>query len=253
MKHTVRRLRAVRDLLGARRYLEIGVSKGATFHAVDFARQVAVDPRFRFDPDAHAAPNRVYHQVTSDTFFARLAGPEERFDLIFVDGLHTFEQTLRDLISALAVLAPGGALLIDDVLPNDVYSALRDQRQAVQARAAAGGAGKSWHGDVYKVVFALHDLFPMLDYRTFSDRGNPQTLVIRRPRPDFAPRFDDLEAISRLGYFDMRQPPNLAVLKLAPEAAVLDWLAAHAGTGPTGPGGAGGRAGPGEGERPAEP
>jgi hypothetical protein len=232
MKHTVRRLLAIRDMIGARRYLEIGVSRGATFHALDFERQVAVDPRFRFDPAEHAAPNRIYHETTSDSYFTRIAGPDERFDLIFIDGLHTFEQTLRDLVCALAALDDGGALLIDDVLPNDVYSALRDQKEAVQARAAAGGKGKSWHGDVYKVVFALHDFFPMLDYRTFKDGGNPQTLAIRRPRRDFSPRFDDLEAISRLGYFELRQPENLAAFNLAPEAEVLRWLAEHVGAAP---------------------
>src|SRR5437867_1023406 len=85
-------------------YLEIGVNRGETFRTVEAARKVGVDPNFLFDTAAEAVPRRVtFHPVSSDRYFA---GPHggDRFNVIFLDGLHTFEQTLRDLLNATAVL-----------------------------------------------------------------------------------------------------------------------------------------------------
>ena len=80
-----------------------------TFNAIQASRKVAVDPRFRFkvaEARSGDAPEAEFHEVPSDEYFGRIADPDERFHVIFLDGLHTLEQTLRDFTNALEFLAP---------------------------------------------------------------------------------------------------------------------------------------------------
>ena len=45
----------------------------------------------------------------------RLAAREERFDLAFIDGWHTFDHALVDFFFCDLMLAPGGMVMLDDV------------------------------------------------------------------------------------------------------------------------------------------
>ena len=118
--------------------------------------------------------------------------------------MHTFEQAYRDLCNAIVHSHPGTPILVDDTVPSDVYSTLRDPEQAFAFRAAAGpDGGAAWHGDTFKVVFALHDFHLALDYRTIVGSGNPQTLVWRSSAGRRRPLLDSLAKLSRLTYFDM--------------------------------------------------
>lgn len=118
------------------------------------------------------------HVLTSDDYFRDLA-PEVRFDVAFIDGLHTYEQTYTDVCNALRH-CPDGAVLVDDVVPSDEVSAMRDQDESYARRAALGLAGVPWHGDVFRVVLCLNDHHPELDFVTLTDGGNPQLLLWRR-------------------------------------------------------------------------
>jgi hypothetical protein len=198
--HSVRRINRLFEALGGQRYLEIGVRSGETFLGVAAAEKVAVDPVFKFTPEP--LPGVTYHQITSDLYFSEHA--RGAFDVIFIDGLHTFEQTFRDFCSSLAHAKPGTVWVIDDTLPSDVFSAVKVQRQAIRFRRLAGGRGANWHGDVYKVVFAIADFFPSFSYATIEGGGNPQTLVWQGARTPFRPALDSLEAISRLDYFALQ-------------------------------------------------
>jgi hypothetical protein len=226
---SLRRLSRARHLLQARRYLEIGVSRGGTFLPFEIAHKDAVDPRFRFDTAPHAKEGVRFFPITSDSFFARWQRqPEaERYDIIFLDGLHTYEQTLRDLCSALSLVRERFLIIIDDTVPSDIFSAERDPVVSRTLRDAAGATGNQWHGDVFKVVFFLHDFFPLLSYATIEDRGNPQTLIWPGARPDFAPMFNSTEAISRLTYADLLQ--KRSVLKVMDEDAAFGLAAAALG------------------------
>jgi len=97
---TAGRLNRLADAVGARSYLEIGVETGVTFDRVRVAERTAVDPIFLFDITQHASEDTIFAQTTSDEFFAGLPAAKQ-YDLIFVDGLHTFEQTYRDLCNCL--------------------------------------------------------------------------------------------------------------------------------------------------------
>jgi hypothetical protein len=99
--------------------------------------------------------------------------------------------------------------LIDDTLPNDVYSSLPHSSRALKHREYAGGTSKAWHGDAFKTVFAIHDFYPGLNYRTIIDSGNPQTLVWRSNSGWRTPLFNCMEKISRLTYFDLLDNRNI--------------------------------------------
>jgi hypothetical protein len=140
------------------------------------------------------------------------------YDLIFIDGLHTFEQVTRDFTNALMRSHRRSVFLIDDTLPNDVFSAERTAERAFEHRKASGDENTSWHGDVFKFVFFIHDFWPSLNFRTYYGSGNPQTLVWRGNDVSRVPILNDMERISRLTYFDLQE--NLKVLALAPEEEV---------------------------------
>ena len=200
--HSARRINFLAQQNSAKNYLEIGTAAGKTFFDVNIQKKVAVDTNFRFDWKKQESDNCFFYETTSDNFFADLS-QDCIFDIIFVDGLHTFEQTLRDFINSIGYSSKRTVWLIDDTFPKDVYSAWPNQKEAVSFRKQAGGKGGAWHGDVYKVVLAIHDFFPLFSYCTIQGVGNPQTIVWYQQRQDFQPRFNSLEAISRMDYFSL--------------------------------------------------
>jgi hypothetical protein len=215
---SVRRIHAIRALTGAARYLEVGVYGGGTFLHVQLPSKDAVDPAFQFDTKGFASEQVRFFQMPSDEFFAsRHAKPQ--YDVIFLDGLHTFEQTFRDFLATLPLSHDRTVWLIDDTLPSDAYSALPDQAHSYRERQKAGIPGNPWHGDVYKVICAIHDFCPNLDFATIVDHGNPQTLVWRQPREAFKPVFRNLEDISRLSYFDIEK--NESAMRFSTEEQAM--------------------------------
>jgi hypothetical protein len=75
---------------------------------------------------------------------------------------------------------------------------------------------------VFKTLFAIHDFFPTFDFRTVVDDGNEQTIIARSPRAGFEPRWNDLEAISRLSYLDFQATRSL--LNEVSSEEMFDWL-----------------------------
>lgn len=202
--HSSRRINALANGLGSQTYLEVGVAAGDTFRDVTIPTKWAVDPRFRFDYASIETEDVRFFNVPSDDFFTstHVAKP---FDIVFLDGLHTFEQTFRDFCSTLLITHERSIIILDDTIPSDVYSSLPDIKLAIQSRERAGLKGRAWHGDVFKMIFAVHDFFPTLSYATVNTGGNPQTIVWRECRLDFKPLFNSLETISRLNFFDLHE------------------------------------------------
>jgi len=85
------------------RYLEIGCASNALFDSVASLNKVGVDP-------ASGGTLR----MTSDNFFSQ---NKEIFDVIFIDGLHEYEQVHRDAINALNSVNTGGYIAFHDFLP----------------------------------------------------------------------------------------------------------------------------------------
>jgi hypothetical protein len=169
------------------RYLEVGVETGQTFFEVGADFKTAVDPQFLFDRET--APNGdsiEYFEITSDSFFCD-AKRDFKYDLVFLDGLHTWEQTYRDFCNALLITHERSIILLDDIFPTDVFSCNRDQFEAVMMRQImTGDPSNAWHGDTYKIIPLIRTFHPLLSYCTIITDGNPQALVWRSPQPAIA-------------------------------------------------------------------
>lgn len=200
------------------RYLEVGVHSGETFLAVRAAHKVAVDPLFRFDVDAaaRAEPSAEFHAVTSDAYFRGLAPDAPPFDVVFLDGLHTFEQTLRDLMNALAHTRPDSVIVIDDVKPNGFPAAIRDLGVFDRLYAAVPGTDAAWMGDVYRLVWFVSVFMPAWSYATVAE--NHGQLVLWRRTRDGGPE-TTVEAVARTPYEDVVLHGE--VFRSAPLAEIL--------------------------------
>ena len=129
------------------RYLEIGVHTGVVFLHVRAARKVAVDSNPQVPALKRALhPNSLLRgrivRATSDAFFAELDA-EARFDVVLVDGDHSFAQARRDVAAALVHLAEGGVVLVHDCDPPTAAAASSDPADA---------AGGPWCGEAWKAL-----------------------------------------------------------------------------------------------------
>lgn len=163
-------------------YLEIGVSLGETFDAIEAPRKVAVDPAFLFNWQELQSDTTQYYDTTSDVYFATACPPGQLFDLIYLDGLHTAEQTFRDLCNSLSHLAADGILVVDDVLPNSYDSSLRSEQDALFLKQHLGNQEQSWMGDTYRIVPLVQTFMPTLALRTVSD-NHGQAVIWRTKLP----------------------------------------------------------------------
>jgi hypothetical protein len=187
-------------------YLEIGVNQGVTFNAIEANRKVAVDPQFMFDTLAYTIPDKVeFFEVCSDEYFALAQAEDVKFDVIYLDGLHTFEQTLRDLLNAFSVIKPHGVVILDDVIPNSFDASLSDVDEAFVIRSLAAQIGAVWHfdgswmGDVYKVVFFLKSFMQQYSYATVLE-NHGQTVIWQQTRPAKSVGLQTVQEISFLDY-----------------------------------------------------
>jgi SAM-dependent methyltransferase len=134
------------SLTEAPRYLEIGCAANLLFDQVSAARKVGVDP-------AQGGT----HRMTSDAFFA---ANREAFDVVFIDGLHHYDQVRRDIEGALKVVRPGGWIALHDMFPRDWI-----EEHVPQI------ATSRWTGDGWKTAFELIAT-PGVDFRLVAiDHG----------------------------------------------------------------------------------
>ena len=96
-------IQAIIDRKKAKTYLEIGVEGGDVFLKVEASQKIAVDPkilitmksRFRSILKNFSNIFNKYYEMTSDVFFETKAdGFRSGFDVVFIDGLHTYEQSM---------------------------------------------------------------------------------------------------------------------------------------------------------------
>lgn len=143
-------------------YLEIGVAQGRSMALVrEGTVAIGVDPEtaeegrmFYYSPEIRP---HLFRQ-TSDAFFEEHDVPsilgQPTVDVAFIDGLHQFEQVLRDFINIERLAGPSSVVLIHDCLPiNDVVAARERQTSF-------------WVGDVWKIIPCLKMVRPDLEIVT---------------------------------------------------------------------------------------
>lgn len=119
------------DINNAKSYLEIGVNKG---HVIN---NIQVDYKIGVDPD-NSSKATIF--TTSDDFFIN---NKEKFDIIFIDGLHHAEQVEKDIINSLLVLNDGGYVICHDMLPTNKETQMVPRMQF------------NWTGDCWKAWVKL--------------------------------------------------------------------------------------------------
>ena len=110
-------------------YLEIGCDKDQSFSKIEISHKVGVDP----------ISGGTIRKTSNDFFRAN----KKKFDLIFIDGLHHYEQVIEDIDNAIDILNDNGHILVHDCLPRTI---------AHQAIPRYRG---SWNGDVWKAIVEL--------------------------------------------------------------------------------------------------
>ncbi len=107
-------------------YLEIGCDNDENFSKINVENKIGVDPL-----------KGGTLRMTSDDFFKK---NEINFDVVFLDGLHTYEQTIKDINNSLKFLKKNGVILIHDCLPKKIWNQIVPRIYG------------HWNGDVWKAI-----------------------------------------------------------------------------------------------------
>jgi predicted O-methyltransferase YrrM len=98
-----------------------------------------------------------------------LIRPDDIFDVIYLDGLHTFDQTLRDFCNAIQFLQEDGVIVIDDVIPNSYSASIPDASTAEALKGALKDRDQTWMSDVFRRVFFFQAFPQQYDYATIAE------------------------------------------------------------------------------------
>jgi hypothetical protein len=164
-------LRQLHERLEPEVYLEIGVKRGISLGLSQSRRTVGIDPNPMAEAQALLSrPGVTLYPLTSDAFFAEHSRESvlegATIDLAFIDGLHQFDQVVRDFINVERWSSPSSIVIIHDVIPPSETAATREH-----------GPGQ-WTGDVWQIVSCLRDYRPDLD--CLLVRTPPSGLLIVR-------------------------------------------------------------------------
>lgn len=187
----------------AETYIEIGVEFGTVFSKIRIKRKIAVDPKIKISwkkklIDSLKLNDVKYFEEISDKFFSQHSDlfKKRKIDVAFVDGLHTYQQTLKDIENCLKFLNEKGIVIVHDCNPTNEFSAASDREIAKKA------GQKKWNGDVWKAILYLRSTRQDLEIFTLDcDYG----LGIIKKMPtkeklDFLP-----EQIKKMSYQDLEK------------------------------------------------
>lgn len=139
--------------INAKTYLEIGVrDHKENYDKINIEYKVGVDPDTELQCDHDPT-----HKITSDEYFQF---NYEKFDLIFIDGLHEAGQVERDILNSLDRLNKGGYIVCHDMNPI-IYERqlLKDdpKRNEYVLREQEKGNPEYglWNGDCWKAFVKL--------------------------------------------------------------------------------------------------
>ncbi len=126
-------------------YLEIGCDQNQLFSKVNIDNKIGVDP---------VSGGNI--RKTSDKFFEE---NKSSFDIVFIDGLHTFQQVKKDILNSVNCLKENGVILVHDCMPDSLG------KQAVPRYKM------QWNGDVWKAIVDLRQQENLDIYTCEIDQG----------------------------------------------------------------------------------
>jgi len=154
-----------------KKYLEIGCDQNQLFSRINIQNKVGVDP---------ASGGNV--RETSDNFFEK---NKDMFDIIFIDGLHIYEQVKKDILNSIKYLNDEGVILIHDCLPDSM------------AKQAVPRYKMQWNGDVWKAIVDLRQNADLEIFTCEIDQGigiikkNKNTSILKIDKPIEKLKFED--------------------------------------------------------------
>ena len=134
-------------------YLEIGCYDNTNFSRINIKNKIGVDP-----------VSGGTHRMTSDKFFSN---NHKKFDCIFIDGLHIYEQVHKDIANSLSVLNSEGIIILHDCLPNKIWNQIVPR------------VYDNWTGDVWKAVVEARTMLHIDTYTCVADHG--LGIIFKRP------------------------------------------------------------------------
>jgi len=139
-------------------YLEIGVrNPKKNFNKIKIKNKEGVDPNWLNNPS-----DGIKHSMTSDVFFSSI-DLNKKYDLIFIDGLHIYEQAYKDIKNSLKHLSKKGIILIHDCNPLTEWH----QRPLEEYDGT-----KTWNGTTWKAFVKLRCLKSNINMLTIdTDHG----------------------------------------------------------------------------------
>ena len=153
-------------------YLEIGCDNDENFSKVIIKNKIGVDPL-----------KGGTLRMTSDEFFRE---NKKKFDLIFLDGLHTYEQTIKDIDNSLKFINTNGVILIHDCLPKKIWNQIVPRIYG------------HWNGDVWKAIVHSRTYDHADTYTCIADHG----LGVVFKRKNSNPLILDLKNFKKLKFSD---------------------------------------------------
>jgi len=126
-------------------YLEIGCDRNQSFSNINIDKRVGIDP-----------VEGGTHKMTSDEFFYNNS---DKFDIIFIDGLHQYEQVIKDIKNSLNCLTKNGLILLHDCLPRTIWNQVYPR------------INSDWNGDVWKAIVECRTYENIDTYTCIADRG----------------------------------------------------------------------------------
>jgi len=127
-----------------KRYLEIGCHLDEIFEKINISK-IGVDP-----------VSGGTFRGTSDEFFSR---NKDMFDCVFIDGLHTYDQVLKDVKNSLKFLDNNGIIILHDCLPISI-----NHQRVPRTRY-------TWNGDVWKAIVELRTHKNLEVFTVEADQG----------------------------------------------------------------------------------
>ena len=147
------RLAELHEYLGPNTYVEIGIREGKSLSKVRMPTlAIGIDPDYaiRFPIQSWCK----LYKMTSDDFFASHNLAVElgtaKVDFAFIDGLHTFDQALKDFIHLEKCAGTNSIFVFHDIFPINERTSTRERMTIF------------WTGDTWKVIRILLENRPDL-------------------------------------------------------------------------------------------
>jgi len=168
------------------KYLEIGVANNEVFNSIP----LKLENKFGVDPVSGGN-----YKMKSDDFFKKFSNL--KFDVIFIDGLHEYEQCQKDCINSIKQLNKNGIIFFHDFLPRSYFEEKVPKCQS------------SWTGDVWKVAVELSNSKNMKFKIVNTDMG----IGILKLDEDFS--YQKIEKISNQTFDDyLIYKKNLPIISI---------------------------------------